>query len=91
MINPILIKDIDSYIDRNLRNSTQRQLHTYVCTGYKIENINDSRLKKTKAYKIYMGIKREVHSPSQRIKNIIRGTIDREIVRMLHEYKNIER
>lgn len=91
MINPIVIKDIDSYIDKNLRNSTQRQLYTYICTGYKIQNINDSRLKKTKAYKKYMSIKREVHSPTQRIKNIIRGTIDREIMRMLNEYTTIKR
>lgn len=91
MINQIVIKEIDSCINRDVRNRTQVSLHTYVCTGYKIYNINDSRLKKTKAYKIYMGIKREIYNSSVTVKNIIRNTIDLEIMRMLNEYKGIKR
>lgn len=60
MITSLDNDNINHEINNNIRNRIQIHLREYICTGYKIYNLDDTRIKKTKAYRKYMNIRGKI-------------------------------
>ena len=75
----ISVIDIDREITRSILNGCQRSVYSYIMLGYKIYNIDDSRLRKTKAYRRYMSIKGDIYTPSLILRNGICNVVISDI------------
>lgn len=72
--------DVDKSIDflnTNIRDRIQVKLTQYICIGYKIYTFNDTRIRKTKAYRKYANIRETILV--NRYKNIILNSIGQEL------------
>lgn len=81
MITPLDNDNINYQLNNNIRNRIQIHLREYICTGYKIYNLDDNRIKKTKAYRKYMNIREKIFL--SRYKNIILNMVGQKMHRII--------
>lgn len=77
MIIPVDTKNIDYYLNTNIRNRVQLHMHEYICIGYMIDYREFYRVKKTKAYSRYIEIRNLINQ--SRYKNALLNMIGQEL------------